>query len=79
MRGRIIIKMGTIYNILPITNAKDYFDKCIEAVTGESKIVRQMKGLIPLFFSLAVADTAIGITTNRLKKSGLIKHSSPKA
>ena len=71
--------MGIIYKILPVTNAKDYFDKCIEAVTGQSKLVRQMMGLLPLIYSLEIGKRAIEIAGDGLRNAGLIKIDSPKA
>ena len=38
----------------------------------EDKISDTIKGLVPLFYSLAISSVAIGVATNSLKDSNLI-------
>lgn len=57
----------------PVVSQEDYQDKCIEAVTGESRAFRKLMGLTPLMYNLAIATTALGIATNSLRESGIIK------
>ena len=64
-----------IYKLYPVVSQEDYQDKCIEAVTGETSVTRTLLGLTPLFYNLAMANTAMGIMSNSLREAGLIKRS----
>lgn len=49
-----------------------YYSDLVYAVTGETRALRKIKKLTPLFYSLAIADIGIDIAYSGLRKAGLL-------
>lgn len=50
-----------------VKNGREWIEKSIEAITGESLMVRNIKRLVPAFFTLAVANQAMNLVWEGIK------------
>jgi hypothetical protein len=55
------------YQQYPVVSSEEMIDKCIEAVTSETPVIRRMKDFIPLIYSVAVGQVVLNSVLKKMK------------
>lgn len=62
-----------VYQPLPVSKPGEFMSDIIFEVTGHTRYSRSITKLVPLIYSLAIANSAMGICADSLKSAGIIK------
>ena len=63
------------YKSLPVSKPGEFMSDIIFVITGKTRFSKSITKLVPMIYSLAIANTAAGICADSLKKSGILKRS----